>query len=212
LNFLTFGAGNSLFGFGLLNAQLMATLSRSTGQTLFQTTLRSTDGLPASLLVGEKYPIITAKEILPTPTTAPSYPTSVSFEDLGLTVKVTTHVHGLDEMTVDLDTSFKALTSQSYDGIPVISNRSLQTQVRMRTGEWSVVGGLMNSSEARSISGLAGFSRVPVLNRVLGQHTRDENESQVLLLIRPSLVSLPPAEMPTTAIPSGAETRPRIPL
>ena len=212
VNFLTFGAGKTLFGFGLLDAQVVATISRATGQTLFQTKLRSLDGQLASILVGEKYPIVTAKQILPTTTATPFYPTSFTFEDLGLTVKATPHVHGIDEMTLDLDTSFKALTSQVFDGIPVISNRSLQTQVRLKNGEWTVVAGLMTSSQAKSISGLAGLSRVPVLNRVLGQHTRDDNENQVLLLIRPSLVSLPPGEMPTTAIPAGTDSRPRIPL
>jgi len=212
LNFLTFGGGKALFGFGLLSAQLVATMSRATGQTLFQTTLRSLDGMPASILVGEKYPIVTAKEIVSTSTTTPFYPPSFTFEDLGLTVKATPHVHGLDEMTLDLDTSFKALTSQVVDEIPVISNRSLQTRVRLKNGEWTVVAGLMTSSQAKSISGLAGLSRVPLLNAILSQHTRDESESQVLLLIRPTLVSLPPSELPTTAIPAGSETRPRIPL
>ena len=121
-------------------------------------------------------------------------------------------MHGLEEMTLDLDTSFKALTSQVVDEIPVISNRSLQTQVRLKNGEWTVVAGLMTSSQAKSISGLAGLSRVPLLKEILSQHTRDESESQVLLLIRPTLVSLPPSEMPTTTIPAGSETRPRIPL
>jgi type II secretory pathway component GspD/PulD (secretin) len=169
------------------------------------------DGQPATILVGEKYPIVTAKEILP-PGTPSFYPPSFTFEDLGLTVKATPHVQGLNEMTVDLETSFKALTAQLIDEIPVISNRSLQTQVRIKNGEWTVVAGLMTSSQAKSISGLAGLSRVPVLNQVFGQHTRAENENQVLLLIRPTLVSLPPGEMPTTLIPAGTETRPRIPL
>jgi hypothetical protein len=212
VNFLTFGAGKTLFGFGLLDAQVVATLSRATGQTLFQTKLRSLDGQPASILVGEKYPVVTAKQLLPAGTTQAFYPPSFNFVDLGLTVKATPHVHGADEMTLDLDTSFKALTGQAYDEIPVISDRSLQTQVRLKNGEWTVVGGLMTASQAKSISGLAGLSRVPVLNRVLGEHTRDDNENQVLLLIRPSLVTLPPGELPTTAIPAGPETRPRIPL
>ena len=212
VNFLTFGAGKTLFGFGLLDAQVVATLSRATGQSLYRTNLRSLDGQPASILVGEKYPVVTAKQILPAGTTQSFYPPSFNFVDLGLTVKATPHVHGMDEMTLDLDTSFKALTGQVVDEVPVISNRSLQTQVRLKNGEWTVVGGLMTASQAKSISGLAGLSRVPVLNRVLGSHTRDDNENQVLLLIRPSLLSLPPGELPTTAIPAGTETRPRIPL
>ncbi len=52
------------------------------------------DGLPATLHVGEKYPIITSGYFGNTSGSGTVYtpPPTVSFEDLGLLIKVTPHV------------------------------------------------------------------------------------------------------------------------
>ena len=210
--FLTFGGGNSLLGLGILSAQMVARGTNANSQLIFHTEIRSLDGQPAEIHVGDRYPIVTAKEILPTPGTPTSYPPSFSYEDLGLVIKATPHVHGAEEVTLNLEATFKALTAQVVDEIPVISNRALTSEVRLRSGEWAVAAGLMTSSDARTITGLAGLSRIPVLNKILSQNTRDQSESQVLLLIRPTLLTLPPSETPTPPITSGPEMRPRIPL
>jgi general secretion pathway protein D len=88
----------------------------------------------------------------------------------------------------------------------------LQSQVRLRNGEWAVIAGLMSASQARTISGLAGLSRVPLLGPLLGQNTRDKSETQVLVVIKPALLSLPPSEAATHVVPLGTEQRPRTSL
>jgi hypothetical protein len=210
--FMVFGGGGSLLGFGVAGAQLVAMTSRSVGSTLFRTELRSLEGQPASIHIGERFPIVTAKEILANPADAPSLPPSFNFEDLGLAIKATPRVHGVEEMTLTLETTFKALTGEFVDEIPVLANRVYTTEVRVRSGEWTVIAGLMSASEARTISGLAGIARIPVVGPLLSQNTRDRSDRQVLLLIRPRLLSLPAGETPTRPLPTGSEARPRIPL
>jgi Flp pilus assembly secretin CpaC len=210
-SFLTFGGGSSLFGLGVLNAQVLATATRITGETLFHMTLRSLDGQESSIVVGEKYPVVTAKQMLASASTE-IYPPSFSFQDLGLSVKATPRTHGSDEMTLRLEASFKALTGEVVEEVPVIANRSIQTEVRLKNGEWALIAGLMASSEGRTISGLEGLSRVPLVDQVLSRRGRESPKKQVLLLIRPTLVSLPPSEAPTPPVPSGSETRPPVPL
>lgn len=210
--FAVFGGGKSLVGFGIPDVQMLAQMSRAVGQNLFRAQLRSLEGQAASLHVGERFPIVTAKEIAPDANTPLTYPPAFVFEDLGLVLKATPRVHGLDEITLTLETSYKALTGQVVEEIPVISNRSYQSEIRLRNGEWAVVAGLMSSSEARTITGLAGVSRIPVLNYLLNMNTRERSQTEILLLIRPRLLSLPVGERRTEAIPTGTETRPRVPL
>jgi len=210
--FAVFGGGKSLLGFGIPDAQMLAETSRSRGQILFRAELRSLDGQPASLHVGQRFPIVTAREILPDPSAPQTYPPTFVFEDLGLVIKATPRVHGAEEITLSLETTFKALTGVIVQEIPVIAARSYQTEVRLREGEWAVVAGLMSSSEARTITGLAGLARIPVLKHLLAANQRDRSETDLLILLRPRLLSLPAGSRPAPAIATGSELRPRIPL
>ena len=90
-------------------------------------------------------------------------PPTFNFEDLGLVVKVTPHVHGTDEVTLEVSSEFKLLEAASVDGIPVISNKKYESKVRLARGEWAVLAGLMTASDARTITGIPGLSLIPFL-------------------------------------------------
>jgi general secretion pathway protein D len=90
---LTFGGGKTLIGIGIAMPTLVAQMTKNSGKVLFSTQLRALDGQPASLHLGQRYPILTSGYFgstgaattgsngigyVPTP--------SFSFEDLGLTL------------------------------------------------------------------------------------------------------------------------------
>jgi type II secretory pathway component GspD/PulD (secretin) len=210
-----FGGGQSLLGLGLADPSLVATLTQSSGRILLRSQLRSVDGQPASLHVGDKYPILTSGYFGPSDWSGPDAytpPPSFTFEDLGLSIKLTPRVHGMDEVTLAVEAEFKVLAGHGVNNIPVIANRHLKSDVRLEMNQWAVVAGLMTSSEARTISGLAGLSRVPVLGALTRKTTRNRDASEVLLLIRPTLLTPPPDQVVTRAVRVGSETRPLTPL
>lgn len=57
--FLMFGAGKTFFGLGVTDAQLFATATRSSATSLLTSTMMASDGQPASMHIGDKYPIVT---------------------------------------------------------------------------------------------------------------------------------------------------------
>lgn len=208
---LVFGGGRTLLGVGLADASAVASLNRSSGRTLMRAEIRALDGTAASFHVGDRYPIMSGSYMA---TGQPGLlaPPAFNFEDLGLVLKVTPRVHGLDEVSLELEAEFKVLGGQSLNGIPVIKNRKLQSKVRLREGQWGVVAGLMNTSEARSISGVPGLSRLPGVGRLLRQNTRTSESTEVLVLLKPRLLNPPPPAAPLPALYLGSESRLRIPL
>ncbi len=206
-NFLGFGGGKSVIGLGVTNASLFLNVSKSNSQTVLRSEIITSDQQAASLHVGDKYPIVTNLYLGTTTGTGPTYspPPSFTFEDLGLLLKITPRVHGMDEMTLEVESEFKLLGSQTVDGIPVISNRKFQSKVRVRNGEWAILSGLMTESESKTISGIAGLSVVPVLRNNKGNRNRGET----LIVLKPHLLNLPPTESVSKAAWVGTESRPR---
>lgn len=141
-----------------------------------------------------------------------SPPPAFTFEDLGLVVKATPHVHGGGEVLMELEAETKLLTGNMVNGVPEIAQRKLQSQVQLQTGEGAVIAGLLSTSDARSILGVAGLSTLPAIGPLLRNNNRNRSTSQVLIVITPRLVSLPPREFPTHEVWVGSEARPRMPL
>lgn len=200
--------GRPMFGLGIGNANLFATKSRSLGTNLLKAEVRSLDGAAATLHIGDKYPIATATFLGATTAIPPTF----NFEDLGLLLKVTPHVHGVDEVSLDVNAEFKVLGNGSSNGIPVISTRKLESKVRLRMGEWALVAGLMSTNEARAISGVAGLSSVPGLGRLLRQNDLNSQSTEVVILLKPSLLNVPAGEFVTRSLCVGTEGRLKIPL
>ena len=211
--YLGFGGGKSLLGIGLTDAELFASMSRGTVQSLLRASLRSVDGQAAQLHVGDKYPVITAGYYGPVSGDGKTYtpPPSFNFEELGLVLKITPKVHGEQEISLDFEAEFKVLTGKALNGIPIISTRKFQSKTRLREGEWAVVAGLLTASEARSITGIAGLATLPVLGPLFSQRSKDQDGGEALLVIRPRVIGLPPVEDPE-GMWVGTDLRLNIPL
>lgn len=205
-NFFSFGGGATLFGLGVTAANLFASMTYSHTSSLLQAQMRSLDGLAATLHVGDKYPVITAVFTFPGENSTQP-PPQVQFEDLGLTLKITPHVHGNDEVTLDMETEFKVLTGQTNNNIPVISSRKYSGTVRLKEGEWAVATGLVTRNEARSLKGIAGVANLPILGPALSSNGRDRSNGQTLLVLRPRRIGPRPGDREMREMWTGSETK-----
>jgi general secretion pathway protein D len=203
--FLAFGGGASMLGLGITSAQLFASVSNSSSESIYHAQVVAIDGLPASLHVGEKYPIITSGYFGNTSGSGTVYtpPPTVSFEDLGLLIKVTPHVVSVDEVALDLDAEFKLLGATSSNGIPVVLNTQYQSKVNVLTGEWAVLSGLMTSQEAKTITGIPIISKIPLLR----SNTITKDQGATLIILKPHVTIAPPSASAAWRAWAGSETR-----
>ena len=204
-NFMTFGGGASLLGIGVTGAQLFGSVSKSFTSSIMQSEIVALDGQPSTMHVGDKYPIVTNAYIgAGTGSGGQVYtpPPTFNFEDLGLMLKVTPHVHGADEVSLDVDVEFKLLGAGSINGIPVVSSKKYESKVTVKIGEWAVLAGLMTASESRTLGGIPILSAIPLLRN----NSLNHDEGQALIVLKPHLLVEPPTETPTWSAWTGTET------
>jgi general secretion pathway protein D len=213
---LRFGGGKTMFGIGIMMPSIKAQLTKSSTNNILDGQIRSVDGQPATMHIGQQYPVVTSGYFGPSSFTGSGSvytpPPSFEFVDLGLTLKVTPWIHSPEELTLDVDAEFKLLAGNSVDGIPIIANRAMKESVGMRMGEWAALGGLLDVEQAHTIAGIVGLSRIPYLGPLTSTYTKNKSDDCVLLMMRPRLLTMPPGSEPTRMYGLGSDTRPITPL
>ncbi len=112
------------------------------------------------------------------------YPAS-EYIDLGVKVKATPTLHTHHEVTLQLEFEIRALSGANVNGIPVISNRTLTQSVRVKDDETTLIGGLLDNEETRSLVGLPGFANLPGLGYAFGAKNNTSKNTELLILITP---------------------------
>jgi tetratricopeptide (TPR) repeat protein len=117
------------------------------------------------------------------------YPAS-EYVDLGVKIKATPTLHPNNEVTLLLEFEIRALAGSSVNGIPVLSNRTLTQTVRVKEDEPTLIGGLTDTEETHSITGLPGFAEIPVAGYLFGTRKNSLQDTELLIVVTPRKVRL----------------------
>ena len=74
---------------------------------------------------------------------------------------------------------------------PIIGQRKVVHDIRMREGEVTLLGGLMSRQESKTVTGIPGLSSVPVLRRLFNGESVDRSRSELMIAIIPHIVRRP---------------------
>jgi len=128
--------------------------------------------------------IAAANEQLPYP--------GFQYEDIGIKAKATPHIHPSGDVTLALNLELRSLSAVSFNGIPVISNRTIEQTVRLQPGEPSVLSGIFSNQETLAISGTPGAAQVPVLQDLLLNRNPQVQQTELIVVVNPRLVRIAP--------------------
>jgi general secretion pathway protein D len=105
-------------------------------------------------------------------------------------VKATPRIHPNDEVTLQMNFEISSITTQAFNGIPVIANQAITQTVRLKENETTAIAGVLQPQESRSVGGVPGAGGIPGLGNLLGAVTTRNQDSELLILITPRTVSL----------------------
>lgn len=195
----TFGGGLTFMGLSLDQLAAALSLNESWARSLDNLSMRAGQATDATFHLGQRYPILNASyapiynspqisQVLGNQSYIPPFP-SVSYEDLGLNVKVKPTVHADGSVTLQLELQVRSLTGQSANGVPVISNREYKGSINLKDGEPAFVAGEISRTDTLSMSGIPGLGFIPGLNMAMVNNTKEADEGELMIAITPHVVS-----------------------
>lgn len=195
----TFGNGLTLSGVSLDHLTAVLSLNESWARSLSHVTLRAGQGGDATFHLGERYPILNASyspianssaisAVLGNQSYVAPFP-SVSYEDLGLSIKAKPVVHADRAVTMAIELQVRSLTGQSANGVPYISNQEYKGSIRLSDGEPAVIAGEITTNDQRSMSGIPALSQIPGLDLASADTTRMKENDELLIIITPHVIA-----------------------
>jgi general secretion pathway protein D len=206
------------FSITMPGALLQATMADSATKVLQSPQVRAASGQKASLRIGEKYPIASGG-IQPFGGQVGGYGglyQNFTFIDIGVNVDITPTVHGDKEVTLKVVLEISSQTGNvDIGGIsqPIIGQRKVEHEIRIREGEVSLLGGLMQDQDTKSISGIPGLSSIPWLRRLFTNEVISKDRNELLIALIPHIVRTPGiTDVNLRAISAGTEQNTRLSL
>ncbi|MBV8476606.1 MAG: type II and III secretion system protein [Acidobacteria bacterium] len=151
--------------------------------------IRALDNEKATLKIGDRVPVATGSFA----NTGLSSLVNTQFQylDVGVNVDITPHIHSDHEVTLKMVLEISSVTGQqNIGGIsqPIIGQRRIEHEARLRDGEVNLIGGILEDSETRSLSGYPWLMKVPILKYLFGQEEKDRSQNEIVFAITPHIV------------------------
>jgi general secretion pathway protein D len=184
--------------------------------------IRAIDGQPAKLRVGDRVPVATGsfQAGVGVGSTAgagfvnPLVNTQFQYIDVGVNVDITPHVHANRDISLKVSIEVSSVTGQQpIGGItqPIISQRKIEHEVRLKEGEVSILAGLFERTDMKQLNGWPGLANVPIMRYLFSTDNVEHQENENLIVLIPRIVRMPEwTRANLRAIYSGTETYPGV--
>jgi general secretion pathway protein D len=198
--------GLSLNSLATLNAtDFQVTIPQMTASALMSDTdtkviqspqIRALDGQKATLKIGDRVPVATGsfQPGIGGVGINPLVNTQFQYLDVGVNIDITPRVHAGREISLKMSMDVSDVDSYvSIGGIsqPVIGQRKIENEIRLRDGEVSLLGGMMEDSKTKALSGIPGLSSIPILKYLFAQDTSDHSTNEIVFVIIPHIIRGP---------------------
>jgi general secretion pathway protein D len=195
--------GVNLNTLGNLNAtDFQVTIPAATATALFTDSdtrliqkpqIRAIEGQKASLKIGQRVPVATGsfQPGIGGVGINPLVNTQFQYLDVGVNIDLTPKVHANGDITLKITMEVSEVDGTSNIGgitQPIIGQRKIEHEVRLREGEVNLLGGMMEDQQTKSLTGFPLLSQIPILRYLFGQTSTDHSETETVFALIPHIV------------------------
>jgi len=149
--------------------------------------LSARSGSEARFLAGGEFPIPLVSG------TGGTQTVSIVFKEYGVRLKFLPTVIGSKLIKIKVEAEVSNLDFDngiilSGFHIPSLDTRKAETEVELEEGQYFILGGLLSSDMAKTISKIPGLGHIPILGKLFSSERYLNNESELLITLSPTIV------------------------
>ena len=195
--------GINLNTLGNLNAtDFTVTIPPATATALFSDSdtkliqkpqIRAIEGQKASLKIGQRVPVATGsfQPGIGGVGINPLVNTQFQYLDVGVNIDLTAKVHANGDVTLKITMDVSEVDGTSNIGgitQPIIGQKKIEHEVRLREGEVSLLGGMLEDQKTKALTGFPGLAQIPILRYLFSQTSTDHSETETVFALIPHVV------------------------
>lgn len=169
-----------------LNAVLSAAAQRGDVRILSRPVVIAANNEQAQLLVGSQRPFIQVSRSLPTD--AATRDEVVQYRDVGTRLVVRPSISTDGYVVLEVTQEVNSATSEVAFNAPVISTRSVQTQLLIKDGQTVALGGLSDKQRDVNQGGIPILSSIPLIGGLFGHTSRQTSETELFVFLTPHVI------------------------
>ena len=158
-------------------ATINALITDGKAKVLARPNITTIQGHEAVINIGGEVPV-TETSVTNSTTT-----TSVSYREAGIILRYTPRVNGDGTITADVHTEVSSPLYVEEMKAYRFQSRSADTTVRLRDGETMVIGGLIGSEEAKSLSKVPFLGDLPILGAFFRNVKKSKTDSEIMIFL-----------------------------
>lgn len=175
---IQFGRGPEGYPFEFYyGAAINALITDGKARVLARPNITTIQGHEAVINIGGEVPV-TETSVSNSITT-----TSISYKEAGIILRYTPRVNGDGTITAEVHTEVSSPLYVEEMKAYRFQSRSADTTVRLRDGETMVIGGLIGSEEAKSLSKIPFLGDLPILGAFFRNARRSKTDSEIMIFL-----------------------------
>ena len=191
----TISTGISAADFYLAVPQAIARFLESDTRTklVAKPQLRGQEGQKITLNLGDEIPVPqTTFGSFGGPGSLATQPISqFNYRPVGVNVIMTPRVTFDNDIVLELSVESSTLGNQiniAGQNLPSFGTRKVETKIRLRDGESTLLAGLLREDERRALSGMIGLIHVPGLRSLFASNDNSLTQTDIVMLLTPHIV------------------------
>jgi len=169
-----------------IDATITAAVGRGDIHVVSRPIVLTANDEQAEVIVGSQRPFVQVSRALPTSDAVRDQ--IVQYKDVGtkLSVRPTISVDGTVQLHVTQEVS--NATAETQFNAPVISTRSIRTDLLVQDGQTIVLGGLTDHQRDVQSQGIPLLSAIPFIGGLFGRQARNTTETELFIFLTPRVI------------------------